>query len=150
MLRPTVSRPVCLGVKHPSGAYDQFLLLSDRCGFIDVGCSLWRENGLPFTIAAAPRQRSHSWIRVPRESWPYFAVTDSRLPQPGAPGPNIYIPQEQGGPVIPPGTGFPFRRLLRLSGLRWRYSNPAVHLFYKHFAQTQRPQKTQPLLLRVD
>jgi hypothetical protein len=25
---------------------------------------------------------------------------------------------------IPPGTGFPFRRLLRLGGLRWRYSNP--------------------------
>jgi hypothetical protein len=28
-----------------------------------------------------------------------------RLPQPGGPGPRIYIPQEQGGPVIPPGTG---------------------------------------------
>jgi hypothetical protein len=38
-----------------------------------------------------------------------------RLPQPGGPGPCIYIPQEQGGPVIPPGTGFPFRRLLRLA-----------------------------------
>jgi hypothetical protein len=46
-----------------------------------------------------------------------------RLPQLGGPGPRIYIPQEQGGPVIPLGTGFPFRRLLRLSGLRWRYTS---------------------------
>jgi hypothetical protein len=34
---------------------------------------------------------------------------------------------EQGGPVIPPGTGFQFRLLLRLAGLRWRYSNPSLH-----------------------
>jgi hypothetical protein len=34
--------------------------------------------------------------------------------QPGGPGPRIYIPQDQGGPVTPLGTGFPFRRLLRL------------------------------------
>jgi hypothetical protein len=54
----------------------------------------------------------------------YFTVPDSRLPQPGGPGPRIYIHHEQGGPVIRPGTGFPFRRLLRLAGLRWRYSNP--------------------------
>jgi hypothetical protein len=27
----------------------------------------------------------------------------------------------------PPGTGFPFRSLLRLAGLRWRYSNPPPH-----------------------
>jgi hypothetical protein len=33
----------------------------------------------------------------------------------------------QGGPVIPPGNGFPFRRLLRLAGLRWRHSNPPPH-----------------------
>jgi hypothetical protein len=33
-------------------------------------------------------------------------------------------PQWQGDAVIPPGTGFPFRRLLRLAGLWWRCSNP--------------------------
>jgi hypothetical protein len=73
--------------------------------------------GLLFTIAAGPRQQSHSLVRV----------LDSKLPQPGGPGPRIYIPQEQGGPLIAPGTEFPFRRLLRLSGLRWRYSNPPPH-----------------------
>jgi hypothetical protein len=39
-----------------------------------------------------------------------------RLPQPGRPGPRIYITQEQGGPVIPSGTGFPFCRLLSSQG----------------------------------
>jgi hypothetical protein len=50
-----------------------------------------------------------------------------RLPQPGVPDSRIYVPQEQGGPDIPPGTGFPFLRLLRLAGLRWRYSIPPPH-----------------------
>jgi hypothetical protein len=83
--------------------------------------------GLSFTIATDPRQRSHSQVRVPRGPLLYFTVSDSRLSQPVGPGPHIYIPQEQGGPFIPPGTGFPFHRLLRLAGLRWRYSTPPPH-----------------------
>jgi hypothetical protein len=83
--------------------------------------------GLLFTIPAGPRQRSHSQVWVPRDSLPHFTVLDSRLPQTEGPGPRIYIPQEQGGPVIPPWTGFPFRRLLRLAGPRWRYSNLPPH-----------------------
>jgi hypothetical protein len=68
--------------------------------------------GLSVTIAAGPRQCSHSLILAP-----YFTLSDLRLPQPGGPGSRVYIPQEHGGPVIPPGTGFPVRRLLRVAGL---------------------------------
>jgi hypothetical protein len=57
----------------------------------------------------------------------HILLSHLRLPQPGGPGPRIYIPQEKGGPVIPPGTGFPFCRLLRLAGLRWSYSNQPPH-----------------------
>jgi hypothetical protein len=41
----------------------------------------------------------------------------------------IYLTQEQGCPVIPLGTGFPFRRPLRLTALPWRYSNPPPLFF---------------------
>jgi hypothetical protein len=58
--------------------------------------------GLSFTIAAGPRQRSHSQVRVP----PHFTASDSRLPQPGGPGLRIYIHQEEGDSVISPGTVF--------------------------------------------
>jgi hypothetical protein len=37
MLLPTVSWPVCLGVKTHLGTKIRFLLLSDSCGFLDVG-----------------------------------------------------------------------------------------------------------------
>jgi hypothetical protein len=62
--------------------------------------------GLSYTIAVGPRQRSHSRVRVPRDSWSYFTASDSRLPPPGGTGPRSYSPQEQGGRVIPPGTRF--------------------------------------------
>jgi hypothetical protein len=47
---------------------------------------------LSFTIAAGARQRSHSQVRILRDSWPYFTVSDSILPQSGGPSPHIYIP----------------------------------------------------------
>jgi hypothetical protein len=35
---------------------------------------------LSFPIAPGPRQRSHFRVRLPWDSWPYFTVSDSKLP----------------------------------------------------------------------
>jgi hypothetical protein len=50
-----------------------------------VGMLMWavlsnKRTGLSFTIASGPRQLSHSQVWVLWESWPYFTVSDSRLP----------------------------------------------------------------------
>jgi hypothetical protein len=83
------------------GLLPDFLLLSDSCGFVDVGRFLSDERtGLSFTIAAGLRQRSHSRVRVPWDSRPILL---SQIPD------------------------FLFCRLLRLAGLRWRYSIPPQH-----------------------
>jgi hypothetical protein len=37
--------------------------------------------GLSFTIAVGPRQRSHSRVRVPWDSWLYFTVSESHWSQ---------------------------------------------------------------------
>jgi hypothetical protein len=61
--------------------------------------------GLKFTTAAVPHQCSHSRVWVQHDSCPYFTVSCLRLPQPGRPGPHIYIPQGQDGPVHPQALG---------------------------------------------
>jgi hypothetical protein len=56
MLRPTVSRPVCLGINHPSGAYDQILLVSDAASLSISGALSDEMTGLYFVCAAGPYQ----------------------------------------------------------------------------------------------
>jgi hypothetical protein len=60
MLRPTVNRPVCLGVKHSSGAYDQIFISQTVTSLFIWGALSDERTGLPYTITAGPRQRSHS------------------------------------------------------------------------------------------
>jgi hypothetical protein len=45
---------------------------------------------LLFTIAAGLRKRTHSWVRNPRNSRSYFPVSDTRLSEPGGPGPGRF------------------------------------------------------------
>jgi hypothetical protein len=102
-LRQTVGQPVCLGVRHPSGTGDQFLLfleISFRqlwvCYFIAP--SLTEDGSVIYcTIASGPCQRSHSWVEVTRNSQPYLTVSSETPPTWRAMSQYLY----------PPGTWWP-------------------------------------------
>jgi hypothetical protein len=90
------------------GPKTRFLLLSKSYGFVDVGRPLWREDGsvvYNFCWPSPPRPAGLMTI--------FYCLT-FEIHKPGGPHPRICIPQEQGGPVIASGIGFPFRRLLWL------------------------------------
>jgi hypothetical protein len=123
-LRPTVRRPVCPAVRHPSGTRDQFFFLLEisfkqlrLCYF--VAPSLTRERGCNLLVQLfLGLARAVTFRSKPRRTHGHILLPHLRLHQPGGPAPRIYIPQEQGGPVIPPGNVFHLRLLLRLAGLR--------------------------------
>jgi hypothetical protein len=105
MLRPTVQSASLSWNKAPIwGLRPEFYYCQTVADLWMWGALSDERTGLQFTIAVGPRQRRHVLVRG--------------SPNLG-PDPRIYIPQEQRGPIISPGTGFPFRRLLRLAGLRW-------------------------------
>jgi hypothetical protein len=116
-LRPTVMRPICLAV-----AQDLFVTVTQLWVWWCGAPSLTRGRVCRL-LATGPRHSRHSRILLP-----YFNVSDSRLRQ----HEKRPMTQEQGGPVIPPENWVPFRRLLRLAGLRWRYSNLPPHGSYDH------------------
>jgi hypothetical protein len=98
MLRPTVSRPVYLGIKHPSGTYDQIFISVRQlrvcwCGALSLKRGRVCRLQVLLVLASAVIFGSD-----------FLGILDHLL--------------------LSHSRDFPVRRLLRLAELRWKYSTP--------------------------
>jgi hypothetical protein len=131
-LRPTVSRSVRLGFRHPSGTRDKIFFLFEIifgqlrvCYFVASSLTRGRVCNLLLLLALAIAEPLGS--ESPQDSRPYFIVPILETPPTWrARFPYLY-PPVTGWPSYTPGHWVPFYRLLRLAELWWRYSNPPPH-----------------------
>jgi hypothetical protein len=123
--RRSVGQSILVSSTH-LGPKTRFLL-SDSCGFVDVGRPLWREDGFVFYKYCCPLLRKSISGPSPAGLMPIFYWLRFETPRTWrARSPYLY-PPGTGWSNYTPSTRFPFRRLLRLAGLRQRYSHQPPH-----------------------
>jgi hypothetical protein len=112
---------VRLGDKHLETHYQHFFQLNPWV-IVLRWHPLWLEDGsFVYNCSWSSSAQSFSGPS-PAGIMTYFTVSNSRLSNLEGQVPVFISPKNS--VVILPGTGFPFRCLLRLAGLRCRYSNP--------------------------